>query len=251
VAHGLEVWRPFTLLERRSLKGATCVLCVSDYTRRQLLSHCAIRPERIAILPNALDPYLGTPPTEPQPAGAPVILTMTRLSLSDQYKGVDHLIEAMPAVRREIPDARLRVVGRGDALPSLQAAARRLGLEGVVEFVGYRSDADLHGDFASCRLFALPSQKEGFGLVYLEAMAHGRPCLGARSGGVPEVISEESGVLVDYGDVPGIAAAMVAALRRNWPVKPITERVETFSYDNFKRRLGSLMSEHEKTAESR
>ena len=110
-------------------------------------------------------------------------------------------------------------------------------------FAGYVGDSELHGEFARCRMFALPSQKEGFGLVYLEAMAHGRPCLGARSGGTPEVITPEAGVLVEYGDVPGIAAAIVAALGRAWPVGPVVGRSREFSYLRFKERLGSLLSQ--------
>lgn len=111
-----------------------------------------------------------------------------------------------------------------------------------MEFAGYIGDSELHGEFSRCRLFALPSQKEGFGLVYLEAMAHGRPCLGARSGGVPEVITADTGTLVEYGDVPGLAAAIVSGLRREWPLEPLLERARTFSYLRFRERLASLLS---------
>jgi len=243
VAHGVEVWRPFSFLERRALLGARLVLCVSEFTRDRLLEHCPVPRERTAVLPNALDPILDPPsPADPAVDAPPVILALSRLSTSDSYKGIDHLIEAMPAVRAAIPESRLRIVGRGDALPGLQELAGRLGLRNTVEFPGYISDAELPSEFARCRLFALPSQKEGFGLVYIEAMANGRPCLGARSGGAPEVITPEAGVLVDYGDVPGIAAAIVAALRRRWPIGPIVERSRAFSYLRFKERLASLLS---------
>jgi glycosyltransferase involved in cell wall biosynthesis len=73
-------------------------------------------------------------------------------------------------------------------------------------------------------------------------MANGRPCLGARSGGVPEVITADTGILVDYGNVPGIAAAIVAALRREWPVEPLLERARSFSYLRFKERFASFLS---------
>ncbi len=241
VAHGIEVWRPFTLLERLSLRACSRVLCVSDFTRRQLLLHCPMEERRTAVLPNALDPYLDSKAPGPPPDGPPVVLCISRLSVADSYKGIEHLIRAMPSVSADIPGVRLRIVGRGDALPRLQALAIKLEMGKVVEFVGFRTDAELQGDLEACKLFALPSEKEGFGLVYLEAMAHGRPCLGARAGGVPEVISEESGVLVEYGDVPGIAAAMTAALRKDWPIGPILDRVMTFSYLRFKERLASLI----------
>jgi glycosyltransferase involved in cell wall biosynthesis len=242
VAHGIEVWRPFTLLERMALRRAQCVWCVSEYTRRQLLERCPLPEGRTAVLPNALDPFL-VPPVKPTPpTGGPLILAISRLSAADSYKGLDHLIDAMPAVVERVPGARLRIVGRGDALNSLVARARKLRVSGSVEFPGYRSDKELRQDFADCRVFALPSEKEGFGLVYVEAMAHGRPCLGARSGGTPEVIDAASGMLVEYGDIPGISASLVAMLGRDWPVAPLLERARAFSYLRFKERLASLLS---------
>jgi phosphatidylinositol alpha-1,6-mannosyltransferase len=241
VAHGIEVWRPYSFFERRALKGAQCIFCVSDFTRRQMLNHCSLPAKRFAVLHNALDPYLEPPSTAVATGVPPLILSISRLSIADGYKGIGHLIEALPAVRAAIPDAQLRIVGRGDGMPGLQALARRLKMERVVEFTGYRSDADLRRDFEKCRLFALPSEKEGFGLVYLEAMAHGRPSLGARSGGVPEVITEETGVLVEYGDVPGMASAIIAALNKEWNVESLLERARFFSFEVFKERLALLL----------
>lgn len=241
VAHGIEVWRPFSFLERRALKGARGIFCVSEFTRSRILERCPLAPERVVVLHNALDPGLESKSPARPSTDAPVVLSISRLSVADSYKGIGHLIAALPAVRAAVPGARLRVVGRGDGLAGLQALAGKMQLDQAVEFAGYRSDAELHGEFERCRLFALPSEKEGFGLVYLEAMAHGRPCLGARSGGVPEVISEDTGVLVDYGDVPGIAAATISALQREWSIESLLERVGLFSYSRFKERLASLL----------
>jgi phosphatidylinositol alpha-1,6-mannosyltransferase len=243
VAHGIEVWRRFTLLERRAIRGARRVLCVSEFTLKRLLENCPMAPERLAVLPNALDPRLDPPQPPAQPEGPPVILSISRMSAADSYKGIDHLISAMPAVRSAIPNARLRIVGRGDGLAALQAHAQRLALGPAIEFAGFVSDAELHGEYARCRIFALPSQKEGFGLVYLEAMAHGRPSLGARSGGVPEVLTEGTGKLVEYGDVPAIADGLVSMLGRDWPLEPLLERARHFSYLRFKERFASLLSQ--------
>jgi glycosyltransferase involved in cell wall biosynthesis len=244
VAHGIEVWRPFTWVERLALRGAAGILCVSDHTRREILKRCRLREDRVIVLPNALDPYFEIRPGLPFAECPPVILTVSRLIHRDRYKGVEHLIEAMPAVRRAVPAARLRVIGRGDDLPRLQGIAHRLNLigSGAVEFLGYVPDDQLDAQLGSCRVFALPSKNEGFGLVFLEAMARGRPCIGARAGGTPEVITEDTGMLVDYGKVPELAAACAAALRRDWPQEPMLERARSFSYSNFKRRLGSVLN---------
>ena len=242
VAHGIEVWRPFNLAERIALRGAENIFCVSEYTRGELLKHCPLPASRALVLHNALAPSFEVNGGTPLAACPPVILTVTRLTFADRYKGVQHLIEAMPAIRAAVPGATLRIVGRGDDLPRLQMLCHRLGLAGAVEFLGFVPDRQLMVELRTCRLFALPSKKEGFGLVFLEAMAQGRPCLGARAGGIPEVITADTGVLVDYGDVPAIAQGVISALQRPWDEAAILRRAREFSYSPFKERLAKLLS---------
>jgi asparagine synthase (glutamine-hydrolysing) len=244
VAHGIEVWRPFTLMERLALRGATRILCVSDYTRGELLKRCGVREDRVQVLPNALDPGFEIRPGTASAVSAPVIATVSRLSYADRYKGVEHLIKAMPAVRGAVPGARLLVAGRGDDLPRLQGIAHQLGLisGGAIEFLGSIPDSRLDELLGSCRVFALPSENEGFGLVYLEAMARGRPCIGARSGATPEIITDGTGMLVDYGNITQIAEACASALRREWPQEPMLDRARQFSYPIFRQRLGAALN---------
>ena len=180
---------------------------MSDYTRTEIAAHASLKPVHAIVLPNGLDPILhpeiiDARDTETSPNGtavqvtetsAPIILSIARLTYSDRYKGIDHLIQAMPAIREKIPDARLRVIGRGDDLPRLQKLAAPPGDAG--EFLGYVSDETIKSEIAAARIFALPSEREGFGLVYLEAMAQGKPCVGAHAGGAPEVIDSASGLL--------------------------------------------------------
>jgi asparagine synthase (glutamine-hydrolysing) len=244
VAHGIEVWRPFTLIERLALRGAKRVFCVSDYTRRELLRRCPLPAGSAVVLPNTLDPRFEIVAGPPLHRCPPVILSVARLSRSDYYKGLDHLISAMRIIREAEPRARLRIVGRGDDSGRLLSMALQAGLRnGAVEFLGYLDDKALAVEMSACRLFALPSRNEGFGLVFLEAMAHGRPCLGANAGGTPEVIAKDTGVLVEFGDIRGIATACVSALRRNWDQEAILEHARSFSYPQFKRRLASLLAE--------
>jgi glycosyltransferase involved in cell wall biosynthesis len=242
VAHGIEVWRPFRLSERLALRGAERIFCVSDFTRGELLRNCPLPEGRAVVLHNTLDPWFEISPGRPLAECPPVILVVTRLSSADRYKGVQTMIEAMPAIRAAIPGAVLRIIGRGDDLPHLQSLRDKMGLTTAIEFLGYVDDKRLDHELRQCRLFALPSKKEGFGLVFLEAMAHGRPCLGARAGGVPEVITAETGVLVNYGDVPGIAAGAVEALRRDWSEETILRRARHFSFAAFSQQLAEQLS---------
>ena len=245
VAHGIEVWRPFTFLQRRALKGAWRIFCVSQFTRNELLKHVRLDPTRVVVLPNALDPGLEADGVDSEHASAsqPVILTVSRLSSSDRYKGIDHLIEAMPAILQAAPGTKLRIVGRGDDRPRLQSLARDLGVDAAVEFAGYVDDRQLRHEFARCTVFALPSEKEGFGLVYLEAMAHGKPCIAANVGGAPEVITPESGCLVAYADAAALASACAAALTTPWDEDAIRACARRFSYSTFRERLFRLVSQ--------
>ena len=240
VAHGIEVWRTFSTAERRALSAAERILCVSDYTRRQLAANCPnISEARLLVLPNALDPQFSVPPARPDKTEAGLILSVTRLDATEAYKGVDHLILAMPAIRAAVPNARLRIVGTGADRARLEKIAGEL--EGnAIEFTGRVSDEALRGHLAACHVFALPSRGEGFGLVYLEAMANGKPCLAANAGGAPEVVDSTCGALVTYGDVPALTRACIEALRRVWDPTKLRSRAADFSFEIFQRRLATV-----------
>lgn len=248
VAHGIEVWRPYSAVERLALHGAAQILCVSDFTRRQLRRFDpALDPARLAVVPNTLDPSLH--PSDPAADGppranlqGPRLLTVARLAANDPYKGVDTLIEALPQIRRELPLAHLRIVGGGDDLPRLHDLARRLGATADCTFTGVLDDAGLRREYATSDIFALPSRKEGFGLVFLEAMTHGKPCLGARAGGIPEVVDETVGALAGYGNIPEIAAAVLDLVRHPRDPAAIRRRAESFAFPAFQRRLDAALA---------
>jgi phosphatidylinositol alpha-1,6-mannosyltransferase len=246
VAHGIEVWRPYGALERRALRGATRILCVSDFTRRQLRRFLPdLRPERLVVVPNAPDPRLASDPARAATtdlSALPRILSVGRLDQADAYKGFDTLIEAMPAIRRSFPTARLRLIGQGDDQPRLMALAERQGVRGCVDFLGAVDDATLRAEYGACDLFALPSRREGFGLVYAEAMSHGKPCLAARAGGAPEVVNDDVGALVEYGDVAAIAAAVTDLVRHPRAVNAIRSHAASYALPHFQDRLAAALS---------
>jgi glycosyltransferase involved in cell wall biosynthesis len=247
VAHGIDVWRPYSLAERWALRGAHRILCVSEYTRRQILRFCpGLNPGALVVVPNTLDPHLFPANTAPVAAiregVGPRILTVGRLAFSDNYKGYDTLIEAMPLVLKVHPGATLRIVGGGDDEARLRLLAGQQGVTGAVTFTGRIDDPALRAEYAACDLFALPSRKEGFGLVFLEAMIHGKPCLGARAGAVPEIINEPVGALADYGNIPEIAAAVTDLVQHPRDPSTIRARADSFAFPAFRRHLASVLS---------
>jgi glycosyltransferase involved in cell wall biosynthesis len=238
VAHGIEVDRPLTAAQRWALAGVRRVWCVSADTRGKLLARAPrLDPARCHLLANAIAPEL-TPAAVAAPAeGTATVLCVSRLDARERYKGVEELLRAFVSVRASVPDARLRVVGDGDDRPRLERLAATLGLGDAAVFRGAVSDTALAAEFAGCRVFALPSTREGFGLVFAEAMAQGRPVVGVAAGAVPELVDADTGLLAPPGDGEALAAALAAALRRTWDWARIAAFASAYTYPAFRARL--------------
>jgi phosphatidylinositol alpha-1,6-mannosyltransferase len=151
-------------------------------------------------------------------AGQTVLLTVARLV---RRKGHDTVLDALEIVRREFPDIHYLIVGDGPARAELGRTVRRLGLHDRVTFAGFVPDEELPGCYAAADLFVMVSRElpakgdvEGFGIVYLEASAAGRPVVAGRSGGVSDAVEDGvSGLLVDPEDPRAVAEAMARLLR--------------------------------------
>jgi glycosyltransferase involved in cell wall biosynthesis len=241
VAHGIEVWRPFSTAESSALLGAEKIFCVSEYSRRQMLRFLPqLDPSRLTVVPNTFDPRFSPEQVARRDSTAhPRVLVVSRLDSGDPYKGVDLMIEAMPVLRRWHPRAQLRIVGGGNDRPRLEGLVRQFAVESCVRFTGIIDDAQLCREYADCDVFALPSRKEGFGLVYLEAMSFGKPCLAARAGGAPEVVNDSVGGLVEYGNTEQIAAMIDDILIHPRSRAAIEQRARDFSFAVFCDRLAT------------
>ncbi|TAJ07288.1 MAG: glycosyltransferase family 1 protein [Nitrospirae bacterium] len=231
-AHGSEIFDDYVTVRRavkslcRAWKGymfrqAAWVLPVSHYTREQLAKAGVVAPMR--VLHNGVDTDVFRPaPKSPAlmsrlglgPATT-VLLTVGRLDL---HKGHDVVLRALPLVREHIPGIAYVIVGAGPERARLGQLVDRLGLTGIVKMVGTVAEADLVDYYNLCDLFIMPSREmpgrldlvEGFGIVFLEAGACGKPVIGGNSGGMPDaVLDGVTGLLVDPLDVQAIAQAVV------------------------------------------
>jgi phosphatidyl-myo-inositol dimannoside synthase len=204
-------------LARFALTRADRVIAVSRYTRGLAVAAGA-RSARVALINPGVDAPESAVGAERPHNGRPTVLTIARLE--DRYKGHDVILRALPLVRAEVPDVRWRVVGEGPLRATLEDRARALGLEHVVQFLGAVSDdardEELGGADAFCMVSRLPAggfAGEGFGIVYLEANAHGLPVVaGAVGGATDAVVHGETGLLVDPQDHVAVADALVALL---------------------------------------
>jgi phosphatidylinositol alpha-1,6-mannosyltransferase len=137
------------------------------------------------------------------------------MASSERYKGQDVLLRSFPALHAEFPDAQLVLAGQGDDYTRLLTMARSLPgeVQSAVFMPGYVSDAELDLLYHLCYVFAMPSSNEGFGLVYLEAMSHGKPCVGGKLDATPCVVRDGmTGVLVDNPREPGEVTVALATL---------------------------------------
>jgi phosphatidyl-myo-inositol dimannoside synthase len=140
-----------------------------------------------------------------------VILAVGRWSSSERYKGADDLIRSIAQLRTEFPGLHLVAVGAGDDLPRLQELTADLNVTDRVHFFQGLSRAEIAACYSRADIFALPSTGEGFGIVYLEAMAFSKPVVGAACGGTTDLIEDGmNGLLVPPRDT----VALVACLRR-------------------------------------
>lgn len=184
-------------------------------------------------------------------AGHPVILTIGRLSASERYKGQDQIILALPSLIQALPDLRYIIGGRGDDEPRLRALAAELGVEKHVTFTGFISDSELADHYRLADLYVMPSTGEGFGIVYLESLACGRPCLVGDQDASPEAIDHgRLGFIVPPSDGGKIAAAILSFFRRDhgkpWLHEPDTlhrEVVRLYGQQAFRGCLQRALSE--------
>jgi glycosyltransferase involved in cell wall biosynthesis len=242
-------------IEGRNARGADRVLVPSRYSAEVATRMYGVPVDRIGVVPEAVDlaPWRsirGAPGTARGAASAPewdslepTPRPLTILSVARQYprKDTATLLRAMPSVLARHSGTRLRVIGGGPEIPRLRGLVRdlRLGasvaLEGAVE-----SDAQVREAFFDADVFCLPSLQEGFGIVFVEAMAAGLPIVAARAGAVPEVVEDEvTGLLVPPGDPPALGAALIrllddADLRRRQGDEG-TRRAESFDLEKVAR----------------
>lgn len=219
-AHGIEVWEPLSGMRRRALQRATLVLAPSRATAEHVISLQGVASEHVRVLPWGLDPDFETRLGGESPARLPaefprgrVILTVGRWLATERYKGMDTLIQALPRLLLHWPDVQLVLVGAGDDREWLVNIARDSGVQRHVHFLSDITYDELSACYAASELFALPSRGEGFGFVYLEAMARGKPVIAGAHGGAPEVIQDGvTGYLVQHGDTVQLATSIDALL---------------------------------------
>jgi glycosyltransferase involved in cell wall biosynthesis len=241
VLHGVEAWRVRSPLLASAVRASDRLVAVSRVTQERAARALGVDTARISVLPNGVDTARfrpGTPgetvATRLQGVPRPRLLTVARLDAGEAYKGVDRVIRALG--RLAAPPSYV-VVGDGSDRQRLETLAQRLGV--AATFFGHAADNELPDLYRACDRFVMPSHGEGFGYVFIEALASGLPVVaGNADGSVEALAGGRFGHLVDPDDVNALAAALVAPL-----AAPPRAAIEThFGLPRFYERVAALIA---------
>ena len=230
IAYGIDVWCRLPSIKKRALQQAAKVLSLSDFTGKQIVKlHGVARERALTLTPCiARKDWLTLRPAEGPLnglglKGCRVLLTVARLAASERYKGHDVVLRSLPSVIERVPNLKYLIVGDGDDRPRLEKLVQDLRLQSHTVFLGeVRDDALLAACYRACDVFILPARTviddvnpkgEGFGIVYLEAMAFGKPVIGPNYGAPADIVRHgQHGLLVDPEDSKAIAEALTDLL---------------------------------------
>ena len=225
IAHGIEVWRPLSIWKRAFLKRCDKVICVSNFTRQQMFQWHKISPARCTVLNNAIDPFMKVPATFVKPQhlldkynltnGNPILFTLTRLAATEQYKGHEQVINVIRKLKIKFPGIKYILSGQYDADEEvrIKELIKANNAEEQVILTGFIDEKDLPDHFLLADVFVLPSKKEGFGIVFIEALACGLPVIcGNADGSIDAIRNGELGHAIAVDDLAQLESAIIENL---------------------------------------
>lgn len=192
-----------------TLRKAKLIICSSDFIRKGFLKR--YQSKSVTINPG-VDGVgkIGLNKTHKN------IIFVASITKAQKHKGLDRLITALVEIKRIIPGVSLKVVGQGDAIQSYKELARQLGVDKNIYFTGPLYGEDLNRAFRKSDVFVLPTSKESFGMVIIEAMSQGTPVVATKVGGIPNIVTDGvDGFLVNLKNTRDLIDAILKVLTDN------------------------------------
>ena len=257
ITHGYEAWQPLPWSGRLGLKKLAQCWCVSQYTASQVQQQWGLPAAKVQLLPNCLNPFFAAV----QQADVSrlhqrlrigrqrrYLLTLARLSSREHRKGYDAVLEILPRLKLQFPEICYVLAGKYDDKEyfRIQDRIAALGLTGSVAMPGYVPDADLPALYQMCEIFIMPSTKEGFGIVYIEAAWSGCQVIALNAGGASEALLQgQLGTLVPPDNSQLLLEAVQHALAN--PLQPQQKSAfkqmiqQHFGFDDFCHKQQALL----------
>jgi len=250
-AHGIEVWKKFPWWKKYMLQYVDRILPVSHYTKDKMIALNGFKPEKFMILNNCLDPFLPVSHSSKKDETIMnkyglkqddfVLMTLSRLSEIDRYKGYDKVIEVMQDLIKHYPHLKYLLVGKYDDAEKkrLDKFIAERGLTHAVITAGFIPDDELAAYYNLADIFIMPSKKEGFGIAFIEALYYGKPVIaGNKDGSVDALLNGKLGLLIDPDDNEQIRNAISMMINNRQQYLPDNELLmKNFSYDVYKNKL--------------
>ncbi len=255
LAHGIEIWFPVISYKRRMLRACDKIIAVSNFTKSQVSKLHGVPAQRIEVLNNCLDPFLQLPSESKKNKellqkygfneSDTILMSLTRLASRERYKGYDKVIEAIANLQNRYYGIKYFIAGRYDNKEKLfvENLAKKLEMKNIV-LPGFIPEEELKEHFAMSDVYVMPSRKEGFGIVFIEAMYYGVPVIaGNIDGSVDALLNGELGQLVNPDNVEEIAKAIENIIKNKTAFIP-SRKVLTdhFSYEAYKKKLEQVIT---------
>ena len=254
-AHGIEIWGDLPPYRKMMMNCCDQILSVSQFTSDRIHSQHQVPSPVLKVLNNCLDPFLPVGfSREPEQAlrdkygftkDDTILFTLTRLSSKERYKGYDKVLQALVELKKTHHRIRYLLAGSYDAEEKrhLDDMINNMGLAEYVRVPGFISDDELVSHFSIADIYVMPSMKEGFGIVFIEAMYYGLPVIaGNKDGSVDALLNGELGILVDPMDPEAIRKAIQAIMEQGDKYLPDRKKLmDHFSYDQYKNKFENLI----------
>ena len=255
LAHGIEVWKPLPAWKRYILNRCDGILAVSTYTAKRTQMLHGMDAAKITVINNCLDPLLEKPLTADAADtlkqryglqnGQPVLLSVSRMVETEKYKGYDKVLAILPKLIKTHPALKYLLVGKYDENEKkrLDELVLASGIRDHVLFTGFVPDEEMAAHFGLADVFVMPSEKEGFGIVFIEAMFYGIPVIaGNKDGSTDALLHGELGTLVDTDEAGALLQAIQNILNKRAAYLPNEGKLmEHFSYKGYKRRIREVV----------
>ncbi len=256
IAHGIEVWKH--LDRKRMMMLAVCdtILSVSSFTRDKIIEMHQLPTAKCAVLNNCIDPFLQRPSVKKRKESLvnrygiktddTVILTLTRLSLKDRYKGYGYVLASLGEIIKT--NTHVKYILAGSYEPSekkyIDELIEKHGLKDHVIITGFIAEEELPALFSSADIYVMPSMKEGFGIVFVEAMYYGVPVIaGNADGSVDALLNGDLGLLINPENVTAITDALTKMIENNKAYLPNHQLLlDHFGYTAYKRKLEGFIN---------
>ncbi len=257
IAHGIEVWEPPSSFKRKMLSKVDLILPVSRFTKEKMISLFYLPEERFTVLNNCLDPFLPPPADESArmkwrkkyniDMNDIVLMTLSRLSAKEINKNYDKVLAVIKKLKPDFPHLKYLFVGKYETKEKerLDILIESLGIQDSVIFTGFVPDDEIAFFYNMADIYIMPSEKEGFGISFIEAMYYNKPVIaGNRDGTADALLNGQLGTLIDPRSEPEIINAIRKVIGNKTSFKVDRELLKkNFGFENYKQKWEMILEQ--------